>query len=578
VNKLIFILTIAAILRFWNLWIVPPSASLDEASIGYNAYSVLKTGGDEYGEFPIISQRGYDDWRRSTYLFLTLPFITFFDLNAVSVRLPAVILSVLTVLATYFLVLQLFRIKKWEAGNGRIDNETGSEKKSLTSHFKNLDSHLSLHTSSIALLTSFLLAISPWHIYISRLGHESNACLSFLVFGVLFFLQGNKDKSMGKIFLSLIFFTLSMISYYSGQALIPLFVVGLFFLFRKNILSIVLSDRKILIPFFIFFILLIPVFIAIFSPEALVRFQGTSTFKPEAHSEMFAKRVELRNKAVESNDIVSTILYNRHFFPIQVFIEGYLSHFKIEWLFTNLSKEPHKVPNLGLLYIWQAPFILLGIILFASSRIIDIRAKQLIFLWFFLGPLPASLATQAPHAMRSYNFVLIWQIFAAYALGYAFYKLQKFKALTLFAFAIFILFSLLTFYKNYFVIFPKEQSSSFQYALSQAISFVAKHEDEYKKIVYSNENNLYQSYMFFLFYSKYDPKTYQKLGGTKSGGFAETHSFDKYEFRPIKWDNEFKDPDILYVGNNKDFPENVETIKTVDYLNGELGIKIVKGN
>jgi len=551
---IILILVLSAFLRFWNLGGVPPSASMDEASIGYNAYSVLKTGGDEYGELPIISQRGYDDWRRSTYLFLTIPFITLFDLNAVSVRLPAVILSILTVWATYFLVKELFTLnkKKMEDGKWKMEN--------------------------IALMAAGFLAISPWHIYISRLGHESNACLSFLVFGVLFFLQGNKEKSMSKIFLSLIFFTLSMISYYSGQVFIPLFVVGLLFLYRKNILSIVLSDKKTLIPFLIFLIILIPVVMAIFSPEALVRFQGTSTFKPEAHLEMFAKRVEMRNIALENNDLIGTIIYNRHLFPTQVFIEGYLSHFKIEWLFTNSSNEPHKVPNLGLLYIWQSPFILLGIVAFIFSRFIDARAKQLIFLWFFLGPLPAGLATQAPHAMRSYNFVLIWQIFAAYALGYAFYKLQKFKILTLFAFAIFILFSLLTFYKNYFVTFPKEQSRSFQYTLSQAIPYVLLVQDKYDRIVFSNQDNLYQSYMFFLFYSKYDPKLYQKLGGTKSGGFAETHSFGKYEFRPIKWDNEFKDPDILYVGNNEDFPENVETIKAVDYLNGELGIKIVKGN
>ena len=66
---LIAILVLAAFLRFWNLGNVPPSASMDEASIGYNAYSVAKIGVDEYGVFPLISQRAYDDWRRSTYLY-----------------------------------------------------------------------------------------------------------------------------------------------------------------------------------------------------------------------------------------------------------------------------------------------------------------------------------------------------------------------------------------------------------------------------------------------------------------------------------------------------------------------------
>ncbi|MEM4230658.1 MAG: hypothetical protein QXF25_02180, partial [Candidatus Pacearchaeota archaeon] len=156
---LIFILALSIFLRVWDLGNVPPSASLDEASIGYNAYSVLKTGTDEYGDFPLISQRGYDDFRRSTYLFLTAPFIKILGLNTVAVRLPAVILSILSVWATYYIVLALF--------------------------FKN--SNFSI---SVALLSVFLLTISPWHIYISRLGHESNAYLSFFIFGLFFLLMG----------------------------------------------------------------------------------------------------------------------------------------------------------------------------------------------------------------------------------------------------------------------------------------------------------------------------------------------------------------------------------------------------
>ena len=541
---LIVILALAAILRFWNLGGVPPSASLDEASIGYNAYSVLKTGGDEYGEFPIISQRGYDDWRRSIYLFLVVPFVALFGLNAAAVRLPAVILSILTVWATYRIVLLLF---------------------SKRSEF----------SSNVAFLASFLLAISPWHIYISRLGHESNACLSFLVFGALLFLKGVNQKSFSKVLLSMVFFTLSMISYYSGQAFIPLFAAGLFFIFRKNLLSIITSDKKVLIPFFAFLILLVPIFWTIFSPQALVRFQGTSTFKPEVHSKEFARRVELRNKAVEKNDIVGTILYNRRLFPAQVFIEGYIAHFKPQWLFTNSSGEPFKVPNMGLLYLWEIPFIVIGIAALLFSRVLDRQAKKLIFLWFFLAPLPAAIATQAPHAMRSYNFLPTWQIFTAFGLAYLFYKLPKFKILTFSAFALFILVSLAAFYKNYFIVFPKEQSSSFQYALSKTIPYVLSQQKNYQKVVISNSDNLYQSYMFYLFYSKYDPKLYQKQGGTISGGYAENHKFDNLFFEPINFKEDSGSKGTLYVGNPNEFSKNISPIKTFRNLNGEEAIIVV---
>ena len=40
---------IGAWLRFAELDSVPPGFYIDEASFGYNAYSILKTGRDEYG-------------------------------------------------------------------------------------------------------------------------------------------------------------------------------------------------------------------------------------------------------------------------------------------------------------------------------------------------------------------------------------------------------------------------------------------------------------------------------------------------------------------------------------------------
>lgn len=536
------ILVLAAILRFWNLGSVPPSASMDEASIGYNAYSVLKTGRDEYGNFPLISQRAYDDWRRSTYLLLVVPLVASLDLNVIAVRLPAVILSILTVWATYQIILSLF-LKQSERAR------------------------------QVALLAMFLLAVSPWHIYISRLGHESNAYLSFFVFGILFFLQRKKNKN--RILLSMIFFILSLISYYAGQVLIPLFVLGLLIIYKESLLSMVSRDKKILIPLTVFALLLIPILLSIFSPEALVRFSGTSTFKPEAHWEEYTERVVRRNKAVENHDIVGTILYDRRLFPVQVFIEGYISHFNPKWLFTNSSAEPFKVPNLGLLYLWEIPFIIIGIAAFIFNREVGIQAKKLIFLWFFLAPLPGAIATQAPHAMRSYAFLPTWQIFTTFGLIYVLGKLQRFKILGLITFTFLVLISLRTFYQNYYIIFPKEQSRSFHYALSKAIPYVLSNEKDYEKVVFSNEDNLYQSYMLFLYYSRYDPAFYQQEGGTKSGGFAQTHAFSKYEFRPIRWDKERKQTKILYLGNISDFPDNVHSITSFTTLDGKEAIKAV---
>ncbi len=539
---LIGIVLLAGFFRLWQIGAVPPSASLDEASIGYNAYSVLKTGGDEYGQVPLISQRGYDDWRRSTYLFLTAPFIAVFGLRAEAVRLPSVLLSVITVFVTYHLVLSVF-------------------------------SRRSDFAERVALLSSFLLAISPWHIYISRLGHESNATLSFFVFGLFFFLK--RDNGTGWLPLSLVFFILSMISYYSGQVFIPLIVLALFILFGKQMWSRLLQSKVDLAMFIFLGILVIPIFMNIFSPTSLTRFSGTSTLKPEAHWELFQERTVLWNSAVENRNLVGMIRYHRFLFPVKMFMDAYASHFRPLWLFTNSGSEQFKIPNFGLLHFWELPFILLGMFALVVHTQVERKIKTLIFLWLFFSPLPASIATQAPHAMRLYNALPVWQIFSAFGFVTAYRWTKKFRFTALWIFAMGMLVAIAALFRNYFIVFPLEQSRPYQYALTTTIPYVLAAEGDFERIVFSNTDHLYQSYMFFLFHSRYDPQKYQLQGGTVSGGFAQTHAFGKYEFRPIRWSDDQYAQKTLFVGNSADFPAGVARVNTSAYRDGTPGVVVV---
>lgn len=540
--KLLFpIVLLAAVLRLWNLGGVPPSVSMDEASIGYNAYSVIQTGVDEYGDFPLISQRGYDDWRRSTYLFLTAPAIRLFGLTTLSIRLPAVVLSLLTIWAVYHIVLLLF--------NKRTK-----------------------YAVSIALLSSFLMAVSPWHMYLSRIGHESNAYVSFAMLGFLFFLQGIHRKT--RFLVSMVCFTLSIISYYAGQVFIPLLGVGLLILYWDNLTFALRSDGKFRLSFILVAAGAITVVMMTFSASAIVRFGGTSTFKPEAHYQEYSKRMERRNEAVAKGDIIGRIRNSRSLFPIEVFIGAYTSHFNPKWLFMNSSDEPFKAPHTGLLYLWQLPFILVGIVVFLFCRDLPPRARKIIILWVLTSPVPGSIATQAPHAMRTYPSVFVWQLFTAFGVAYVVVQLKKMRTFGLVAIAAVLVSQSVSFLQNYFIAFPKEQSGSFHFALSKAIPYVLATEPAYKKIVFSNEDNLYQSYMLFLYYSQYDPKLYQKQGGTGSGGYAQTHTFGKYEFRPILKEETLV-PGVLYVGNVSDFAPSLEPLARFALLDGTIAIESV---
>src|SRR3989344_6012254 len=109
---LVLIVILGFILRFVWITRVPPSLNWDEVNHGWNAYSILKTGRDEWGKaFPIANFRAYGDYPLPLNLYLTIPFVATLGLNEIALRLPHALLGVLSVLSTYFLALGLTKKK-----------------------------------------------------------------------------------------------------------------------------------------------------------------------------------------------------------------------------------------------------------------------------------------------------------------------------------------------------------------------------------------------------------------------------------------------------------------------------------
>ncbi len=532
----LLIILIACFLRIYNLSSVPPSASLDEATIGWNAYSILQTGHDEYGYKLPVLLRAYDDYRPALYVYLVVPFIKLFGLNVFSVRMPSVLLSTFTIILSFFLAKNLFK-----------DSKIGK---------------------SIGFIAAFLLAISPWNIYVSRLGHEVNAGLFFVVLGIFLFTLSIKDKKRKWLLpLSLISFAISFYTYQSEKIFVPLIITCLIIIYLKDLIKI---KKIFLLSIILGFIISIPILIASLSPQALIRFKATSAF--DYNNQIFQKSaikiVEDKNKG----DVVGQIMHNRRVVAIQFFLSQYISHLNPRWIFLNSGTESFKAPGVGLMYIWESPFILVGILSLIKNKFSN-KTKAIIFSWLGVAFIAPSIATDAPHAMRSFNLLPIPQILTGLGI-LELARLIKFKAFYLLLGAV-VLFESFYFFNQYFYDFPKKESKPFQYALSKAAPFILENKNGYKKIVFSNSDNLYQSYMFYLFYSKHDPKLYQMQGGTTSGGFAEKHSFDNLFFEPINFKEDNRSKGTLYVGNPNEFPKSVSKIKIFRNLNGEEAIIVV---
>src|SRR5438270_3600910 len=86
------IIVLGFFLRIVNLQVSPPGFNADEAALGYNAYSILKTGKDEWGETLPLVFKSFSDYKPGVYVYLDIPFVALFGLNELAVRLPSIIL------------------------------------------------------------------------------------------------------------------------------------------------------------------------------------------------------------------------------------------------------------------------------------------------------------------------------------------------------------------------------------------------------------------------------------------------------------------------------------------------------
>src|SRR3990167_10643008 len=100
---LIAILALSFILRSFRVADLPHQLYLDEVSIGFNAYSILKTGRDEHKRnFPIYFE-AFGEYKLPVYIYLTAIFQSILGKENLAVRWP----SVLAGTGTVFLLIKL---------------------------------------------------------------------------------------------------------------------------------------------------------------------------------------------------------------------------------------------------------------------------------------------------------------------------------------------------------------------------------------------------------------------------------------------------------------------------------------
>lgn len=539
---LALIVIIGTFLRFYELGVNPPSLTWDEASLGYNAYSILKTGSDEYGTFLPLSIRSFDDYKPPMYAYLTIPSVAVFGLNEFAVRFPSAVAGVLTVIAIYFLVREL--LSKWEGQ----------------------------HRKRIALVAAFLLAISPWHLQFSRAAFEGNIGLFFLMVGLWLFLQGLKNSKLFVV--SMLFFILSLYSYHSFRLLIPLLLGFLAIVFWKDLV------RKRIISFaaFILFMLFAaPVYLSFLTTqESGSRLSMVTIFSDLNLIESSIAQIEF---AKNNNDPIGILLGNRRLVFGLAVVKGYLDHFNPDFLFLHGDGGvQHHAVDIGMLYLWDLPFILLGIYVLLNRRS---RYIAVIFILFLFAPLPAAITTGTPHPVRAIAMVPGLHIFAAVGVVFFIERLLKskyrfYRSVLLVVVFFSLTFNIMYYFYQYYVRTPIIYGYFWQYGYKQIVKYAKEHESRFDKILITYKYD--QPYIYYLFYNKIDPSWYQKNWDYNKNGQVDRFKriIGKYEFRDIDWSKDKNIPNALIITSPDEVPQETAAIREIRFPDGRLAFKIIE--
>lgn len=503
---IIILLTLWFVIYVYKLDKIPSGLYVDEAVSGYNSYSILLTGKDEYGKFMPIAFRFFGSYTPPLFTYLTTIPIKILGLSIFSVR----IISSLSSLGMSLIIYKFLR--------------------------EYIDFRKSADKSIIPQIGALLFLITPWSIFYGRIGYE--IYLGFFMYSIAMYLfYKSLDKGKYLIWGS-IFAALSTYSSFNEKYLFPIFITSYLILFRKQIFN-KQNSKYILNSFFIFLILEIPNIMLV----PTLSFTSKAGLFDKAFIESQAGKIVIIPKY-----LAFSLAFIREFFAL------YISYFSPKNLFflpdSNLQRS---IPELSVFYTWMAIPYFFGLYYFIKDR------KQIInkfvLLLLVIAPIAASLTFDPFTTQRSMNLLL--PLILIITVG-----LHKIIGNRYILYIFLFLVSLLYLWRSYFILLPYERSTSWNYGYAKLSEEIAKRPNNHFVIDQSRNPPIYIELLFF---QRYDPIKFQKevnqiinedyYNNTK---FSDSLNFSNIETRNIHWTDDIYNDQIL-VGDEFAISQNQVT-------------------
>jgi len=493
VSALALIVFLAGWVRFVALGEIPPGFNQDEASNGYDAYCFLHTGRDRHGDRLPITLKAFSDLvdhRSPVYAYCSILPVAIFGLGHFAARFTAAALGTLSVPLCFIAGRALF---------GRF----------------------------VGLLAAAFLAVSPWHIFMSRFGHEPCIVPFFMLLAVVLTLKGMLGRPAW-LYAAGMAWAAAVYNYPVTRLFVPLFLCALGVAYRDVLRR---RARHAVGASVLAGVLVLPLAHVTWSNYA---------------------KVQGRFRQISILDEPPTR-------AVIIFVGNYVNHLLPQFLCLRGGRvEGH---DIKISYVFLFPFLLWGIVRCMRRRQ---PGDVAVLAWFLLSPIPASLTRfYPPNALRAIVMIPSIELLAAVGVVDVVARLRRVPRLRRVVVGALVsigLASTMLYLISYFVVYPNYPAPGFQYGFREALAAAWEMAQPGDRIVVTNcDTN--QPYIFVLFYGRYPPSKFQRervVREYRDDGWGIVRAFGRYRFGRIR---RLYDPSVssVYVAR----PEEAEEVGVV---------------
>lgn len=530
---LFIILAIGIAVRVYNISGVPAGLNQDEAYGNYEAYALANYGVDSNGmSFPIHFV-SWGSGMNALYAYLVIPLIKIFGLSETTAILGNLIFCILSLIVLFFTVKKL----------------------------KNFD---------LALLATFIMAISPWHIMIARWGLLENIFPAIVLIGVFFYSCYLKNSKYIIPFAAVM--SLSLYAYGTAYFIIPflLLILALYEAFFAN--SKIQWFKTYLKAFICFVVIAIPivifVYINIISPSSPQVKLGPITIPKLVEAGYRYNQVVLLGGG--NSNLWNTVKENYAVFHDTVFNQN-------GYIYNVINKY-------GTIYRMSNIFFLIGLIASLLGTIKSFKEKKMqpdfVFsVWFILSFILGVINNTNTNriniifipmmylaAYGIYICTIVVTISAKYLLKSASTKAQKYgtslaKLTVLTIISALYLTNFSAFANYYFTEYPNEINQVFHESFDDALEYVVDNNTDKRDVYVTNFGG---AFTLVLFYTKYDPNEFYR---------TVNYSNPYTEFRPVSSFGNYK---FITIDRSIEAAENSYYIVENFQINNLTGVKQAK--